>query len=164
MSCSEWKDRIAAGAGAEHLATCTNCRTWVDDLEKDLMLLRLAHEDALDPAHFRALRAHVLDQVRRERGAPVWRWIPLAAAAALVALLLVWPRQTTPVRLPPPAPRARTADAPPPQVAEVPRRAQARVRRARRPLTRHPVTPLVVKMLTDDPDVVVYWILDAKGD
>jgi len=40
------------------------------------------------------------------------------------------------------------------------------VRKAQRPQREKtvPAEPFVVKLLTDDPDVTIYWILDAKGD
>src|SRR5258706_7185973 len=52
--------------------------------DDDLMsLLREAHEEALPPAHFAAVRARVMSQVAASRRRRLWRWAWVALAAVL---------------------------------------------------------------------------------
>jgi hypothetical protein len=39
-----------------------------------------------------------------------------------------------------------------------------RLRPAPEPKTEEPAEPLLVKLETPDPDVVIYWIVEGKGD
>ena len=134
--------------------------------KKMLDLLQEAHREPVAPAHYAAVWARVLAEVQREReGRPVWRrvWLSGLAAVAALVLLLLFPK---PVQTPE-AP-VLVGQAVLPAVPEaVVRPARGRRNRlphhVRVPETR-PTEPFVVKLLTDDPNVVIYWISDAKGD
>jgi hypothetical protein len=139
-------------------------------LAQSLALLREAHSAPLAAAHFSAVRARVVAELEQQRR-PLWRraWgYGLAAAAvALLAMLALRPGRTperrtnvvVAVHAPsiavsepviPPAPHRRVARrvVRPPSVPDSPAR-----------------EPLIVKLLTDDPNVVIYWIEDRKrGD
>jgi len=166
MSCFEWEERIALYAGGDlpaaeaqaverHVAECPGCQLLLSGLRASLSLVQEAHNEPVEPAHFAAVRARVLAEI--ERGsARSWRfgWL-YAMAAAAVVLVAIWPRPERHLALPmPPGPSA-------PVIARVPERAA--LPRPRKVVARlvkppEPAEPMVVKLLTNDPDVVIYWI------
>jgi anti-sigma factor RsiW len=181
MSCSDWEERIALHAGGDlppveaaeverHLQVCAACQASASGFEQSLALLREAHSAPLAAAHFSAVRARVVAELEQQRR-PLWRraWgYGLAAAVvALLAMLALRPGRTPERRAPvvaavhppliavsepviPPAPRRRVARrvVRPPSVPESPA-----------------PEPLMVKLQTEDPNVVIYWIADGKrGD
>jgi hypothetical protein len=83
-----------------------------------------------------------------------------AAALALLAIGLPWHRKAA-VVAPPSAPLVAAAPAPVPQSVAV-----APIRKPRRkvvkPKPEQPEETLMVKMLTPDPDIVIYWIVEPK--
>ena len=173
MSC-EWRERVAALEDEPDvrrpIAACEECRDLEAGLMADLAVMRAAHEVPLAPAHYTAVRARVMDRVAAERRRSTWRFVWLGAASvAVVAGLLV------PLRLgredpgvPPRAPIAtpRGPEAPilsnrAPEIASTPRRGTKSPGR----LKPAPPTQLVmVKLLTDDPRVVIYWMVEPRGE
>jgi hypothetical protein len=156
-----------------------------DDQEftETLELLREAHREAIPEAHFAAVRARVLAQLAAERR-PWWRGIRAYgfAAAAVAAMLLAafWPkhvvqRQTVGRMLPPASRMVEQAGhaGPPPVLQPVavrripgkrrrpPHNAASAVYRVVGPPDPR---PLVVKLITDDPNIVIYWIANIKGE
>jgi hypothetical protein len=146
---------------------------WVD-------LLREAHREPIDPAHYAAVRARVLSELGRQRR-PFWRqaWAWALAAAAVAVMMMVFPRPVGRTGVPtafvgPSAFLPGTIygpAAPPPRVAvnkpaPVHRRRQtlARVKQEGRPGGPPHLEPVTIKLLTDDPNVIIYWIADAKGE
>lgn len=140
--------------------------------DEALEILRQAHREEIPEAHYAAVRARVLAQIAAGRK-PVawWKWAACGLAAALVlAAFVARPKHAVEVR---PVARQLTAavrEAPSepavPAVASPEPAAPAR-KASRRPaaavtyrVVGPPVAqqPVVVKMLTDDPDVVIYWI------
>lgn len=182
MSCGDWEERIALRAGGDlgqeeaaavdhHLAECAQCRETAAAYGWGLDLLRETHGEPIPEAHFAAVRARVLAELGRERR-PVWRrpWA-WALAAAVAAVLVAW--VAVPVRQPTPriatARQAASVIAPivsEPPAAGTPAAKPARVARVRRsPVNRQPETrsteeALLVKLYTDDPNVIIYWIAD----
>jgi anti-sigma factor RsiW len=169
MNCPEWEERIALYGGGDlppnemaetdrHLAQCAPCREFAQGVNWSLAIVRSAHSEPIPPAAFTALRARVLEQLARERRPP-WRlaWIVPLVAAAVLTVTLVLPRRVAPIRTavtPPPAPLFEPV-APATEEPITPKRPP----RARRlPKPRAPAEPLMVKLITDDPDVVIYWI------
>jgi len=174
MNCANWEERIALYAGGElaaakaaeverHLAECAGCQVFASGLKGSMSLVREAHQDAIDAAHFAAVRSRVLAQLEHERR-PVWRraWVYgiVAVAAALVVAFAVRPSRRVVPRPPeaamvrPPAPAvARTALPPRP----------VRVRRKPRPKAA-PAEQVLVRLVTDNPDVVIYWISETRGE
>jgi hypothetical protein len=180
MNCPAWEEKIALYTGGDlemphiglleqHLAECPACREFADDLRANLTLLRDVHSAPIAEANFTAVRARVLTELSAKRR-PFWQreWTFAAAAAALVWAAIFFfarphnfaPRQAVwqPASIPSPEPSV-----PPPSPS-----APARPTRPRRLLaaSRHvaeqpPIAePMVVKMMTNDPDVVIYWIAD----
>ena len=183
MNCAKWEERIALYMGGDlgpadaaqverHLAECAGCQVFASGMRESLALLREAHGEEPGAAAYAAVRARVIGELERR---PMRRWFfGLAAVAAAVALLaVVWMRPTKHVE------RAHR-EAPVPQRAVVlprsgaPERAivpvmlppprRARPSRAALPSVKAPDKPLVVKLVTDDPNVVIYWITDTKGE
>jgi anti-sigma factor RsiW len=176
MTCKDWEERIALHAGGDlpareaaeleaHLAACAECRGVAAAYGAGIELLREAHREAIAEAHYAAVRARVLAELRRPRR-PVWRriWVCGLVAAAAAVVLMLLPRPVhTPARLEievirPAAPHIEEARSVAPARVVHPRRAVARAT-ASEPEKR-PSEPLVVKLLTDDPNVVNYWIAD----
>jgi len=203
MNCREWEERIALHAGGDlppmeaaavdrHAAECAACQALLSGLRQTADVLRAAHSEPVDSAHYAAVRARVLSELARRRK-PRWAYAVLATAAMLL-LVAVWPRarrvvvsprpQPVPVAqaLMPPvsvfggaAPLVRGTPwvrRPRPDASGVTRKGgpggPPQTRGSAPPLQQaEPETaaqPLVVKLITDDPDVVIYWISEGKGD
>ena len=169
MNCTDWEERLALYAGGDlapakaaeverHLAECAGCQMFASGLKASLELLRDAHGDALNPAHFAAVRARVVAQLERERR-PFWRraWVYGLAAVAAALLLAVAVR---PSRCVTPQPPEVAMVHPPAPVVVVP--PPTPVRRKARPVK--PGEPVLVRMVTDNPDVVIYWISETRGE
>jgi anti-sigma factor RsiW len=179
MSCTDWEERIALHAGGDlpqaevaeveaHLAACEGCRAVAAAYGAGIEWLRDAHGEPIATAHCAAVRARVLAELGREKR-PAWRriWVGGLAAAAAAVVLLLWPRAVqTPERIEMAVvrPAVPQMEQPMPVVhASVmnPRRARKAPREAAVSTPeKRPAEPLVVKLLTDDPNVVIYWIAD----
>ncbi len=185
MNCANWEERIALYMGSDlgradaaqverHLAECAGCQVFASGMRESLALLREAHGEEPAAAAYAAVRARVIGELERR---PMRRWFfGLAAVAAAAALLAaVWMRPAKHME------RAHRDAALPqrevvvpqsekaPEIAIVPVRTpgpRSRVQRAETPAVKPVVAdkPLVVKLVTDDPDVVIYWITDTKGE
>lgn len=168
MNCGDWEERIALYAGGDlagaearaverHVAECAGCQLLLSGLRESLGVLREAHGEPLEAAHFAAVRARVLGELECGR-AGRWRqaWVCAMAAAAAVLLIAVWPRMAVPM---PPAPAA-------PAVARFEPAARTVRPRPRKVAVQEeePAEPMVVKLLTNDPNVVIYWITSSKGE
>jgi hypothetical protein len=138
-----------------HLDGCAECRSIFEEIRANSAVLREFSEEPMPRVDIR----------RRE----VWPWA-MAAAAMLVIAIGLWKARPA-VHVSPPAQVA---------IARVERPEPLRVQSPAPPLVRrHPaivrqgivkqgivksaaVEPLKVKMFTSDPDVVIYWIVEAK--
>lgn len=167
-----------------HVAECAGCQVLLSGLRESLSLAREAHGEPVDAAHFAAVRARVLAEVEN-RPARRWRlgWMYAMAAAAMVLLVFAWPRPAKKSVAQAPVPAAKFAgsgrgplvrDEPPGHPAHASRRALARrtpgpggpgrTRGSAPPTPDQQAEPMVVKLLTNDPDVVIYWITGTKGE
>jgi anti-sigma factor RsiW len=185
MNCRDWEERLALYLGGDlpreeaaeverHLGECPGCQLFSSGLKEARELLQQIHSDPVGPVHFTAVRARVLAELER-RQRPLWRrgWVLslAAAAAALLVLLAVWPiakRVPQPPRVAvknSPAPQEPVADrpdtasvtAPQPRIPGAARQRQARPKRL-------PGEPVLIKVVSNNPDVVIYWIADTRGD
>ena len=177
MNCRDWEERIALHAGGDlpsaeaaeverHLRECAGCQVLASGLKQNLVLLKEAHDEPLAPVHFSAVRARVMAELEQKRR-PLWAWawsFGLAAAAvALLVTLALRPGRTPERRAPvvavnhPPVVVVHEPAVPPPPH----RRVARRVVRPIVPDAPDP-EPLIVKLQTDDPNVVIYWIADRK--
>jgi hypothetical protein len=137
MTCAECELRLADGeadsAVEEHLHECTACRSFQEDLRENGLALEALREEEL-PRRRISRPARVFP--------PVFPWMSAAAAAVILAIVLpgIW-LATRPIE--PDPVRAKLPD-------EVTVTASLKTE------------PLMVKMLTPDPDVVIYWLIDSK--
>ncbi|MGH9672055.1 MAG: zf-HC2 domain-containing protein [Bryobacteraceae bacterium] len=181
MKCLELKDLVAlhvsgdlaegeAARVEEHVRDCEACRGLAAELAADRAALVGPVSGHLDPdldAAAARVRTRVLARVAAQSGRTWW----YAAAAMLIAALglaALWriERPDAPIV----AGRAPAAEkrAPEPPAAEV-KAPAAVVKKAAMPARpkRRPVRntePMLVKMLTDTDDIVIYWIVESKGD
>jgi hypothetical protein len=138
-----------------------NDEDWVE-------LLREAHREPIAPAHYAAVRARVLAELGRQRRR-VWRWVWAGglAAVALAVMLIPRPRPVgqalRPAIVPEATARVFGPAAPVQRAAEIRRpvvhrrRALTQVKQEGRP-GGPPHQQVTIKLLTDDPNVVIYWI------
>ncbi|HET8547375.1 MAG TPA: hypothetical protein VFL57_05205 [Bryobacteraceae bacterium] len=161
MTCSERERDLALYAGGDlrapqleqHLEQCARCREYLAAMSA--VLADLGHEAI--PATPPIVTA-VVRRIRVRR----YGWAALTAmtAAASVAVAVLASALVRPV--PTISFAARTPAAPQPVVATrepvvaVPKPLRVRHRRT----VGRPAEPIVVKLVTDDPNVVIYWITD----
>ncbi len=154
MTCSECQiqifDQELDREALDHLTTCKDCRALESEVRLNSQALAAMRDDVIP--------------VRRARR---WPWVAAVAAAAVAAVgVSFW---MTPYVGPIEHPNIVADLKPPPAIEvpvmpEVPRSvlpAPPSVRRVRS--LKHAVIeeqPLLVKFLTDDPDVVIYWLID----
>lgn len=169
MNCAEWEERVALYAGGDleppaaasvekHLRECPGCQMFASGIRQSLEGLRSAHEDVPAEAVFAAVRARVMERVAPRRRV-VWAYGLGAAVAALLLVLAIGiPRDAVP---PPPQALVRTPE-PPAEAFVIPRPVPARVERT--VIRRAAREQVLIKLVTNDPDVVIYWIAESKGD
>jgi hypothetical protein len=174
MNCAKWKIDIALYAGGDlpakrlartvaHLEACAGCRALADELRVGQTLLSELRDEPLEDMMAANVRRRVLARLPIEEAGAArryWRWALAAAVVLPLALMLPWRTEKQ-------APLARVKQAPP-QVAEAPS-ATLNAVNVRRPVVhRHhrakpqPGEPLLVQLVTDDPNIVIYWLVDPK--
>jgi hypothetical protein len=181
MHCKDWEERVALHVGGDlpaadqaaverHLAGCGGCQVLWSGMKESLELLRVAHAEPLPPECYTAVRGRVMAELAaglRVWGPTGWRWAAgLAAVATVVWVALAfWPEHRVP-------PLPQLAAAVPPAVAipkapEVHQAPAPLVVRAARVSKRYPPArtqvprqPLLVRLVTGDPNIVLYWIAD----
>ena len=152
-----------------HLAACDACRGLAEDLAASQAAFRSLGTEPLGAAVFDELRRGVLGRIGGETARPKRRWLWAGAlASAATAAVLVGVLATRPEAPPaPPRPEVARVIEPALPVAPPPRPARPVIRRraAPKPVVRPVKTePLVVKLETADPNVIIYWIVDSTGD
>lgn len=136
--------------------------TWKDG-ELDSTFAELREEEPPAVA-MTAVRARVLEQVAERKRAWPKFWLALAGAASAVVLAIAarspsWaPVASLPasILVAPPAPPADV-------VARHVMRAPVHLVRPR-PARKEVMSDEFVHLMTDDPDVVILWAVDSKGD
>lgn len=149
MNCAECQLQIFDGDldrdAVVHLTQCNDCR----ELDREVRLNSAALAELCD------------EPLPAERPR---RWWPIIAAAAAAVIAFLAVSHEEPQFPSPPAPVAHLT--PPADPVLIPARAPVRHhRRVRKPQPKPapPVEqPLLVKFITDDPEVVVYWIVDPN--
>jgi hypothetical protein len=102
------------------------------------------------------IAAAVMRRIRRER----YGWAALTATAAAVAVIAVSAGSVLMRPLPAPVFTRHAPAAPDLRHAAGPVRATPHLVRHRRTVPAKPAEPVVVKLITDDPNVIIYWITD----
>jgi anti-sigma factor RsiW len=178
MSCHKFEPMIAlyieddlaqaeAQAVESHLAACDACRKFALEMRESQAALKALRTEFVDDAVLLQVRMEVLSVAAHRPRIVAWPRYAIAAGL-VIALLAGWlVRQQADkalVALQPlhailPVPPARWAIQ-----AHQPKALAARVRRrSKRQAPRFKSEPLVVKMITDDPQVVIYWLVDQNG-
>lgn len=165
MTCQECE--LALGMdqdAAEHLSSCAACRALARELRENAAAFEAMADDPLLP-----VRYAVLSKLRF-RQAVRWGWAFATAAALVVAFVvnLNWrDEKMPPVQLAHAAlPRIEFQAPAQNGAAGRSRRGvsyRAGTARLRGTAARHPAgEPLMMKMLTPDPDVVIYWQVESE--
>jgi len=179
MSCSKFETDIALYAGGDltagqiarvesHLAECAQCRALAEELRAGQALLGELRDEPLEDAMVAQVRRRALAEVGRADFNPRGSLAPLLALAAaiLLAVVLLWPRH--PANHAPVArmePGVALPDATPvPRVNITPARHRIVRRHRRSAPAAQPGPPLLVQFVTDDPNVVIYWLIDRKPE
>lgn len=179
MSCAKFELLIAlyvehdlaeaeAQAVESHLETCDGCREFAAGMHQSQSALKRLRTELVEDSVFEEVRREVLGEVARSRKVVAWPKYAIAAML-IVGLAASWlwrTRSRAIIDLQPMPPMV--AVTPPPAVvpAEAPQVHQRAVRSRRRrprPAPSFKSEPLVVKMITDDPQVVIYWLVDQNG-
>jgi hypothetical protein len=155
MTCQECELALAGEERSEsvdrHLTECAACREFAVDLRENCEVFAAFGAEA-----FRVERTPAVSRPRRIQ------WQRAAAGMAIAAMLALalglrtfLPRTPRIQNVPAPVTRVAVVEEPSPQI----RPAVAAVRhRAPRPSPRRSQPKILqIKMLTDDPDVVMYW-------
>jgi len=163
----------------KHLKACRNCREFAEKLQASQALLKSLAQEPVDEGALREVRQHVLSAIATEAEPhrfPAWRFALGAAlvAAVIFAATALWRSRghgvTESVGGVSKQPHM-AAVRPAPTTTESPRvrteKAKHVLRQRKRsqgPLTASvkPARPeqLTVKLVTDDPNVVIYWLVD----
>jgi anti-sigma factor RsiW len=174
VSCSNFELRIAlyvendlAEAEARvveaHLDACDGCRVFADEMRQSQGMLKALRAEFVEDVVFEEVRARTLGGISRDRKAVAWARYAIAAGLVL-ALLAGWmwrARSGAKLELQPVA--SMTARPPLEQVKTPPMTARIVRKHAPKRAPAFKSEPLVVKMITDDPDVVIYWLVDQNG-
>jgi hypothetical protein len=188
LACQEWKERVALYVGEDldspqaaeveaHLRQCPGCAELARALEEDRARLSSAPAETFQ-VDYAAIRREIRTGIARDRHRATM--LRLLAAAALVACAAAagWLARLDGTVPPPPKVVARTPIPPAPLVSTVKPRRQAKSNRPSRAefaavaaaleaLTKPeslPQTPAVLRVPTRDPDVVILWVPETKGD
>jgi putative zinc finger protein len=178
MNCREYEPLIALYVEGDlsdrevelHLAECSDCRQLLEDLRASQAVLKgLA---PVDTAFLSAVRSGVLAKLESRRRT-VLPWIAaFAAAIALIVAFLMPPRKSASIAKAPvlyggadPLVHSRLPGRPSAvaKVTQKTRRSRPGGRRRTRG-SAPPAEPLVVKMLTGDPNIVIIWLVNQPGD
>jgi anti-sigma factor RsiW len=188
MNCRDWEERLALYLGGDlppreakeverHLRDCPGCQLFSSGLKEAQELLQELHREPIAPAHLAAVRARVLSELVGQtivsRGLSAFRrWIlgfAAVAAMLLVALLVFRPVRSplpgTSADLPPLGPQSAPAVLPPRQVSnQAPTATRQPVRKIPNRSNPKPGEQVLIRVISDNPDVVIYWIADTRGD
>ena len=165
MNCGRFESMIAldvegdlpvrqAARLSHHLEICAGCRQFAEEMRESQawwksLKLEAAPESILTEVRWR--------KPGRKIPWPFLRWAPLAVTAGLFLAMLAEVISRRP-ELAPPKLEIAVANAIPPATPAA--RASASVRKRRHAPKPE---PLLVKLVTDDPEVVIYWLVDHNG-
>jgi hypothetical protein len=172
-----------------HLLSCEPCRDLASSLRESQAVLKGLRQDTVSAAALSSVRARVLAEVSGTGVRSAWgRWVYAVAGAVFVAVVCVGfalqMREPVPSEIPlltkeggreapgwsltpESSARATTPSAPsaqPPLLRKEGNKTRKRpiVPQAEPEVPAEPPTPLMVKLLTDDPNIVIYWLVDQK--
>ena len=170
MRCRDYEDLIALWAGGDlsqgeapqvesHVAACEACHTFANEMREYRAALA-----ELRQAPPMSVRAAVMERLSRPQRNWMWLWKPAAAGfAAAAAGFVVW-LQGLDTRIPPPPAAPVVRAAVPREALEFAPRPKPRVVAQPKPEPPQTHETFTVKLMTDDPDVVIYWLFAMRGD
>jgi anti-sigma factor RsiW len=174
MSCAKFESLIALYVESDlpeseqrlveaHLETCHGCREFASDIRESQTALKELRMDFVEESALQDVRREVLFHLSTPRKTAAWPKYAIAAMllAGLWAGWLWRARTAVPLEVQP-----RAALIAPPPLAAVPAQRSHAVRVSRhhrQPAPAFQSEPLVVKMITDDPQVVIYWLVGQNG-
>jgi anti-sigma factor RsiW len=176
MSCTKFESLIALYVESDlaeserriveaHLETCHGCQEFAADIRESQTALKELRMDFVEESALQEVHAEVLSRLSIPRKTVPW---PRYAVAAML-LAALWAGGLWRARMvAPPEVHARAAVIAPPPFVTVPALRQrphtARVsRHHRHPAPAFQSEPLLVKIVTDDPQVVIYWLVSKNG-
>jgi len=149
-----------------HVETCAACSEFVAAMRESQAVLKALRLDRMNDAALAEVRASVMSEVSSRRKPVGWPRFAIAAALVVTcALAWMW-RMRPDVAIESPSMAAVTVPPAPMTLVHAPSRTKHHPMRAARRSRPAPVfksEPLVVKMFTDDPQVVIYWLVDQNG-
>lgn len=148
----DWEERIAAEdpEAARHVAECAGCAAFKAGLRDALAELQGFHAEEIAPAHYAAVRARVLAELRPRRR---WAWLwAVAGLMAVIAVVMVGERMRVE--------ELRVAVGPQIPAVDL-KAAQMPARRAGGSLHKKAKgAELLVRI--ESSDVVIYWIAEGE--
>ena len=170
MTCREQEERIGLWVGGDlpdedaaqieaHMGVCEVCRALGEEMRACRAVLAELRE-----APAMSVRAEVMERLARRRRMWIWGRPAAAALAASLAGIAVW-LQGLDTRIPPqPAAPAVRASVPPKALELSPRPRSIPRAPSRRPPPAEAEETFTVKLVTEDPDIVIYWLFAKTGD
>ncbi len=172
MNCAKWEGWAALSAGddlaeaevrslTKHVAGCAACREFAAGLALSQAALRELRDEVPDATEYVRLREAVMRRVSASRAAG---WRPYAIAAGLLVMISAgyWEvRQDRSLMIAVQKPDRVDAPVAPSLPVSERRPLGSGRRRHHKP---NPEPPLVVKFVTDDPEVTIIWLVDQKGE
>ncbi|MBK5290230.1 MAG: hypothetical protein JJE04_00865 [Acidobacteriia bacterium] len=133
-----------------------NEREWLS-MEEALRSLR---QEEADAETYAAVRDRTLARIHAASGRR-WAWVLAAAAGVILVFGAAWlmPRATPPANVVV-APVPAAAPAPPVPAAQP----KPVIARGSRPKQARQPEPMKIQFLTDDPDIVIVWLVGEEGD
>ena len=129
--------------------------------------LRSLREEPLDERMAGEVRAAVLGRIRRERRQR-WAWMAVAAAVLAMAAGLSVSRRATEAPAVPERARVEETALPvepkPPRVVAAIAKKRVEPRRKPTPAPRLAKEPMRIHMLTDDPNLVIIWLVGEEEE
>src|SRR5215475_9513387 len=160
-----------------HLQACTACRQVLSELSGSQALFKSIRQETVSAAELADLRVRVMERVAVQRPKPFWgRWVYALAGAAFAIVIVAGvlsreghrdEKSVKVVELVPPPPTVRAVVPPAkgethnPVKVDVKRRARKKVIQPK--VSAEPPAQMMVKLQTDDPNIVIYWLFDQNG-
>jgi len=169
-----------------HLPACESCRNIVAELKESQAILRMLREETVSLSALSSVRNRVLGELQSGKRLMWGRWVYALAGGMFVAVVCVgvlFHTRKPEVKVRPNILNVPLRPMPLPLATEIRsfggdqqavataqnalRLNNARPRKRQRAVyaetTTEPVKPVVVKLLTDDPNIVIYWLVEPTG-
>ena len=160
-----------------HLPACTACRQVVDELSGSQALFKSIRQETVRVAELTDLRVRVMERLAVQRSKLPWRrWVYALAGAAFVVVIMVCvvereghrdEKSVKVVELAAPPPTVQAVVPPAKGESQNPVKVNVKHRARKKVIqpkaSEEPPTPMMVKLQTDDPNIVIYWLFDQNG-